>query len=1062
MAAGKIFSSFRIKKANPLSNNRGRLILCLFTVSTVLLFNFTPGRTQNDPQPQPAAAALCDAGDAHFSRSRYREALAEYQKALAVENSDQLVRLRAQNGIAYMHAWLGENDEAVDHAQHVLQLLDQEQPSSPAHAKLRAQAINTLGEVEYGRRKLPESIKLFEETLPLWKQAGDRAGEALALLNIGYSHGDLGDFRKASDFYQLSLDLSHAIGDERGAALAQTALGGARAILGETQSALDSHNHSLEYFRQTGNKQGEAAALNGIATAYEDLNEFQSAIDNYQAALRLFAELGNERLVALNKFVVGRALFRISERDLAERSYLESLELSRKIGDRVIEASVLQSLAALYFDRGETSRALSHVEPALKIYGKLGNHRPEAYALNDRGRYLVSAGDAKAALASYQQALPLMRRSGDKRGEALTLFNLGKFERDRGDLPAAQSLIESSLAITESLHREIRNSQLRTSYFTSVQQQYELYTDVLMRLHRQFPDKGYATQALVANERSRARSLLASLLEGKIAKKDAAPGLASKELALLQALDEKAERQMQLLSRQHTQQEAGQLSEEIRALTIEYQDVRSQLKQQNPHHALLTETNGLRADDLQKVIADDDTLLLEFALGDDASYLWAVSRTGISSYELPDRTTIESQVRKLYELVTLRQSMEGELKETDFETIRQADSEYWRQAERLSTMLLGRVADQLGSRRLLIVADGSLQYIPFDALPAPSLSAEQAVANPEPLFLTHEVVSIPSALTLAALSATKNDQTTSSKTLAVFADPVFEKSDPRIDKSQRAVAQTAENAYLSRALRSFAAGDKPQTISRLPATMREANAIIAATNGEGAITTGLAATKEQVLSGGLKDYEILHFATHGLLNSEHPELSGLVLSLVDEQGNDRNGFVRVNDIYNLDLSADLIVLSACRTGLGKDVRGEGIIGLPGAFMYAGAKSIVASLWKVNDEATAELMGHFYSAMFDDGLSPSAALRKAKEKMWRQPRWRAPFYWGAFVFQGQYSNQIEVRSSRRIPRWALFGGILALSLGGALGVARAFKRRRRQRAATAESAPVHHPDHPDED
>jgi CHAT domain-containing protein len=990
-------------------------------------------------EPEKAAEAFSNAGDVYFSLSRYREALSRYQQSLLLAKAEDLVHLRALNGVGYMYAWLGENDRAFKYAERVLQLVDRTagSESSQVQARIKAQAVNTIGEVQYARRKLPESIESFERSLPLWKQADARDGEALTLLNIGYSYGDLGDLRKAAAYYERSLQVFSSINDGRGVAFAETALGGARSILGETQKALDSHNHAIEYFRQTGNQQGEAAALNGIATAYEDLNEYQAAIDNYLAALKLYKELGNRRLIALNEFVVGRALLRIGEQDKAEQSFLEGLKLSRRIGDQVIEASVLQSLAAVYFAHGKTKHALTQLEAALTIYRRRGNHRSEAYALNDRGRYLFSSGDPNGALVSFQQALPIMQSIGDKRGEALILLSLGKLERDRGNLTVAQTLLENSLSITETLHRKIRNSQLQTSYFTSVQEQYELYVDVLMRLHRKFPENGYAALALVANERSRARSLVTSLLEGKIAKREASTGFASKELELLQALDERAEQQMHLLSRPHTAEEAQRLSEEIRGLTIEYQDVRSHLRQQDPRQAILTETAQLRVEDLQKNMTDDDTLLLEFALGENVSYLWAVSRTGITSHELPGRSEIETLVRSVYELATVRQSLD----EVNNKDVEQADSEYWRQAARLSTMLLSGIGNELGSKRLLVVADGALQYLPFDALPAPGITPERAATEQQPLFLNHEIVSIPSALTLAALNL-KNNQSDSGKTIAVLADPVFERTDPRVGKALASAVQAGQNSDLSRVLRSFTGSDDAsQKLTRLPATMREANLIRAATGGECVVTSGLAATKEYVLNGGVKDYTVVHFATHGLLNSEHPELSGLILSLLDEHGNDRNGFLRVNDIYNLNLSADLVVLSACRTGLGKDIRGEGIVGLPSAFMYAGAKSTISSLWKVNDEATAELMGHFYLRVFSEGLPPAAALRKAKEEMWRQERWHAPFYWAAFVFQGQYATQIVRPYGSKTPWAAILGGILILSIGGAHAV-RMIKRRRR--------------------
>jgi CHAT domain-containing protein len=204
---------------------------------------------------------------------------------------------------------------------------------------------------------------------------------------------------------------------------------------------------------------------------------------------------------------------------------------------------------------------------------------------------------------------------------------------------------------------------------------------------------------------------------------------------------------------------------------------------------------------------------------------------------------------------------------------------------------------------------------------------------------------------------------------------------------------------LREALRDVGDGEAP--LPRLVSSLREAKAISDLTpSAERVVLTGFDANLEKVTGGGLSDFRIIHFATHGIFDDERPELSGLVLSRVDERGRRRDGFLRTDDVYNLHLNADLVVLSACRTGLGHNVNGEGILGITRGFMYAGSRSVIASLWKVNDEATAELMGRFYYEMFRKGLPPSAALRDAKEQMWRQERWRSPYFWAAFEMQGE--------------------------------------------------------------
>jgi CHAT domain-containing protein len=232
-------------------------------------------------------------------------------------------------------------------------------------------------------------------------------------------------------------------------------------------------------------------------------------------------------------------------------------------------------------------------------------------------------------------------------------------------------------------------------------------------------------------------------------------------------------------------------------------------------------------------------------------------------------------------------------------------------------------------------------------------------------------------------------------------------------------------------------------IPRLLASREEAEGIMALIPwGTGLKAIGFDASRATITSADLGQYRIVHFATHGVLDNERPELSGIVLSLVDQQGQSQDGFLRLHDIYNLNLSADLVVLSACNTGLGKDVKGEGLIGLTRGFMYAGAAGVVASLWKVDDDATSELMNHFYEAMFKRGMSPAAALRESQLAMWRQKRWHAPYYWAAFVIQGQYNDKESMsgpslHARKRITALAVMAGALLL-------VAFFTLRRRRRR------------------
>jgi CHAT domain-containing protein len=368
--------------------------------------------------------------------------------------------------------------------------------------------------------------------------------------------------------------------------------------------------------------------------------------------------------------------------------------------------------------------------------------------------------------------------------------------------------------------------------------------------------------------------------------------------------------------------------------------------------------------------------LLQYALGGNASYVWAVTNDRVVAVELADRATIEAAARRsLANLQVHAPRTTAALPDPSL-------------AE-LAALVLEPVAAELKRPRIVLALDGALQFVPFGVLPLRGADGASA-----PLLLTHEVIEVPSMSTLAL--SIRPEPAPGRKTLAVFADPVLEANDPRF-------GATRPISIVAAASQGFAARSSlGAELGRLLSTGYEGEAIAALVPDEGRLLArGFAASRDAVLETDLSDFRYIHFATHGLVDSRYPGLSALLLSQFDERGQPQDGFLRLNDIYNLRLSADLVVLSACNTALGREVRGEGLIGLTQGFMSAGARSLVASLWQVPDRATAELMKQFYGYMFDEGLRPAAALRKAQLWSAAQRRWSDPYFWGGFVLVGDW-------------------------------------------------------------
>ena len=440
--------------------------------------------------------------------------------------------------------------------------------------------------------------------------------------------------------------------------------------------------------------------------------------------------------------------------------------------------------------------------------------------------------------------------------------------------------------------------------------------------------------------------------------------------------------------------------------------------------------------EIQEQILDRDTLLLEYELGEERSFLFAATPDALHTFILPSRKVIEPIARRAYEALSRSQQPQIFTSVTEKQAwLESNEKEYEQAAAKLSAMILKPAGALLGHKRLLIVKDGALHYVPFAALPecglgnadcglaatAPSsrntsspknassrVGPQSEIRNPKsslPLVLNHEIVSLPSASTLAVMRRDEEKRKSAPKTLVVMADPVFDIHDERF------VSPTLHTP--TRTL--FGVGTLPENFRaigekgegntffpRLPASRNEADAVLALVSAdERKSLLDFDANYKMVTQDDLSQYRFVHFATHGLLDETHPELSGLLLSQVNQQGSSVDGFFTTLDAFNLKLNADLVVLSGCRTALGKEVKGEGLMGLTRGFMYAGARRVMASLWQVNDNATAELMKRFYQGMFGEKkLAPAAAMRAAQIDLWNDKKWKSPYYWAAFTLQGE--------------------------------------------------------------
>jgi len=936
------------------------------------------------------AQTLSSIGILHRRLGDMQRALDYYDRALNLhrEIGNRAGEATTLNNIAVVRIIMGETQEALEYSTRALAL--------HRAAGNRAEIANTLSNIGgiYAERGEPQkALEYYHQALSMRRELGKPAGIATTLHNIGATYDDLGEKQQALEYYNQALPLRREAGDRPGEARTLHNIGAVYDDLGEKQQALDYYNRALPLRRELGDRLGEAVTLNNIGKLYDDLGEKQQALDYYNQALPLRRAASDRPGEARTLNNIGDIYSDLGDRQKGLEYYRQALAMFQQTENRRGEASVLNNLGATYAELQDERQALNYYNQALPLRRAVGDRLGEARTLNNLGVIYQTIGNEQEALQHYQSALTLFRVVRERAGEATSLFNLARLKRDRNQLSEALKDIEATIAIVEDLRTKIASSDLRSSYFATVQDYYELYIDLLMQLHQQEPDRGYDARAIHASERAKARSLLELLTEANAdIRQGVDPKLLEKEWNLQEQLDLLERQRIEILSRNPTAERVAQIEQQRESRLSQYRDIQAQIRATSPKYAAIAQPQPLTLAQIQQQILDEDTLLLQYSLGNKRSYLWLVGKNSIDSYQLPPRKEIEAAARQFYRLLN---DPGFNLADTRG-LVRVAPRSTSQTIPPLSQMLLGQVADRLGNKRLLIVSDGALQYIPFAALPTPETEGSE---NPIPLVRDREIVNLPSVSTLGILRRELQGRAIAPKQLAILADPVFSHTDRRVRGN---TTRSSPESNLNRQVLERSTRDAEIGLQPLPGTRKEAEAIQRfVPDSQRTQALDFAANREFVTNPNLAQYQIIHFATHGILNSKNPELSGIVLSLFNEQGNPQNGFLRLHDVFNLDLPAELVVLSACQTGLGQEVKGEGLVGLTRGFMYAGAPRVLVSLWNVDDAATAEMMVRFYRLLLQEKLTAPAALRQAQLEMQTQTKWKNPYYWAAFALQGEW-------------------------------------------------------------
>ena len=880
-----------------------------------------------------------------------------------------------------------------------------------AEDRLRAAAAAPFARAE--RRRLEDKPELaaaaYREALPCLDRLGDRARLAEAEWWLGRALAEMGDLRQALAVLERATDRFRAQGNDLGEARARNDLGDIRRALGETAEALADHERSLALYRKLGNASGIGTALNDIGLVLETRGDLQGAIERYEQVLAIWRGLKAQAAEASTLQNLG-SLYLLLGYDREALDFLqEALRLVPE--DRPAKrSSALVALGWAEYLAGQPEQALDRYREALAFAQRSGHRRDEAGIWDRRGTALRALHRYAEAAGSYSRSLDLSRAAGSRLDEGNTLANLGwldletgafargrerlaraagllarsgdpngelyahgglsRAERALGALGPARSEAELAVRLVEEMRAALRGATSRGQYLATRFDAYEELASVLVELDRIEPGRGHDREALAVAERARARNLMDELVDGA-GRGRSDPG-DPRRTALSGELRALEERRQLLVSKDPHDGRLAAVDAALRARWLE-------LDQWSPSPPRTAAWAPASVAEMQ-ALADERALLVVYMLAEPRSFAWTVDRRSVVAHLLPGRGEIERLAR---------QALAGLAAGPEVAPEGSVEDALAALSQAVLAPLAGRIA---GRPCLAILADGALHLVPFGALPSPEGGGPGR--DREPLAVGHEIAMIPGATVLRWQRQRLAGRPPAPGVVAVVADPVFSASDERLAAGARLQATSA-------APRGRWSGPLG-ALDRLPYTAAEAAAIIRLAPRERALlATGTAASRELVEDGALREYGILHFATHGRLDPVLPERSGIVLSEVDGHGRPRDGFLSAPSVAALDLPAELAVLSGCETGLGREVRGEGLVGLTQAFFRAGTRRVVVSLWKVRDRSTAALMERFYRGMLGEHLTPAAALRAAQCSLRREERWRAPYYWAGFVLEGDW-------------------------------------------------------------
>lgn len=985
---------------------------------------------------------LANLGLVYNSLGQYQKALAYHEQALALHReiadqqtkiadqqttkiADQQTKIAAQQAVSndlsnlgMVYDNLGEYQKALGYYE---QALDIKREIGDQHGM--AKVLSNMGTGYKHLSDYPKAQGFYQQALQIQSQIGDISGIANNLTNLGAVYDNLGQYKKAMGAYRQALRLQRDMGDRRGIGSNLSNIGVLYKNRGYLQKALSYYQQALALQRSMGDRRSEANTLTLLGALYNSLGQYAVALKHHLEALDIHRKVGEKQWIGHTLSNLGVLYYNLGQADKALGYFLQALTLWRELGDKQGEGIELSHLGVAYTSQGLHSKALKRYQQALQIKRDIGDKRGEGTDLSLMGGLYGTIGDYQKALTHFQQALVIDQQLGDKMGESLDLSNMGMMYQQLDQYePARKALLDSvtqletlgspqlwyaqsGLAAVEvhlneikaaSIHYEQALDQIETlragliektdklSFMQNKLFVYDQFITLLQTLHEQHPNQGYDRKALEIFERKQGRLFLEQIGKSGAQRFARLPAnLTQKEQRLIHQVSHTQAELVQARNQPFIEQDHQRINTLIRQLdklNAKQQALQADIKAKYPAYYALKYPEPASVATLQNQVLQAGELILVYGIMENSTALWVIGPHQFTMLTIPaGEDELTEDVAYMRDVILNRLP----------EIIDEGYPLYEKLIPEAARKLLAE------AHSLYIVPTGPLYRLPFETL----VTNDFEYTNPHYLILDHAIAYLSSASVLKVLrdtQALRHKQP--SKKLLAFANPSYAPCESDLDNRTGARARTVAE------LRNKAYRDAMNAVCfpQLPETLSEAQSIAALFNpSDNSLFVGQQANRSNVLKFNpeMSDYRYLLFAVHGLLPNEVKGLvqSSLVLSNVEDEA-----YLTMADAFTLQLNADFINLSACNTGGGKKIKGEGIMGLSRAFMYAGTQAIGVTLWSV-ESASAENLSVGIFRNLKAGKQAGEALRQIKLKMItgkaNKPRYRHPFYWAPFVMYG---------------------------------------------------------------